>query len=148
MNKIAFQFAGIAVINKSLIKPRFLHEAANFWFRFVRSMQRIKFKVNQLACIYLMMFILYNLRAKGLRLQNIYDVNSKTFLLKFQKASIDKSENSSEAMPFATFDAAKTLILIESGIRLHLTQFERDKADFPNGFVIKVFQHRFKAVFK
>lgn len=56
----------------------------------------------------------------GLRCSNIYDVNSKTYLLKL--FGLEK----------------QVLILIESGIRIHTTNFIRDKAQIPSVFCFKV----------
>ncbi|KAF8971959.1 hypothetical protein BGZ46_010228, partial [Entomortierella lignicola] len=55
----------------------------------------------------------------GLRLQNVYDVNSRTYLFKFSKPD------------------RKEMVLIESGIRMHTTLFIRDKSITPSGFCIK-----------
>ncbi|KAJ8661496.1 hypothetical protein O0I10_002762 [Lichtheimia ornata] len=62
-------------------------------------------------------------RLTNLRLQNIYDVDAKTFLLKFAKPD------------------DKELVLIESGIRLHSTQFSRDKQVTPSPFCAKIRKH-------
>ncbi|KAJ2774508.1 hypothetical protein IWQ56_000547 [Coemansia nantahalensis] len=62
-------------------------------------------------------------RAVGLRLQGIYDVNGKTLLLKF------------------TRPGSKELVIIESGIRMHLTDYARDKAAMPSSFCIKLRKH-------
>ncbi|KAG2177194.1 hypothetical protein INT43_007851 [Umbelopsis isabellina] len=62
-------------------------------------------------------------RLIGLRVQNIYDVTSKTFLFKFSKPD------------------SKELVLIESGIRLHTTQFARDKSAMPSHFCGKLRKH-------
>ncbi|OAD78993.1 hypothetical protein PHYBLDRAFT_86209, partial [Phycomyces blakesleeanus NRRL 1555(-)] len=59
-------------------------------------------------------------RLTGLRLQNIYDVNQKTFLFKFAKPD------------------DKELVLIESGIRIHTTQFSRDKSITPSPFCARL----------
>ncbi|KAI9305340.1 fibronectin-binding protein A N-terminus-domain-containing protein [Cunninghamella echinulata] len=59
-------------------------------------------------------------RLTGLRLQNIYDVNSKTFLFKFAKPD------------------DKELVLIESGTRIHTTQFSREKSAMPSMFCAKL----------
>jgi predicted ribosome quality control (RQC) complex YloA/Tae2 family protein len=56
----------------------------------------------------------------GLRVSNIYDLNPKTYLLKL--AVPDK----------------KVFLLIESGIRIHTTDFIRDKANIPSNFSLKV----------
>ncbi|KAJ2961396.1 hypothetical protein NQZ79_g3433 [Umbelopsis isabellina] len=62
-------------------------------------------------------------RLIGLRVQNIYDVTSKTLLFKFSKPD------------------SKELVLIESGIRLHTTQFARDKSAMPSHFCGKLRKH-------
>jgi len=56
----------------------------------------------------------------GMRLANLYDINKKTYLLKFAKTD------------------EKIHVLIESGIRIHSTDFERDKSKMPSHFVLKV----------
>ncbi|CAB4489274.1 unnamed protein product [Rhizophagus irregularis] len=62
-------------------------------------------------------------RIVGLRLQNVYDINPKTYLFKFSKP--DKKE----------------LLLIESGIRIHTTQYSRDKSMTPSHFCMKLRKH-------
>ncbi|CAO0793809.1 unnamed protein product [Mucor circinelloides] len=62
-------------------------------------------------------------RLIGIRLQNIYDVNNKTFLFKFAKPD------------------DKELVLVESGIRIHTTQFSRDKSVTPTPFCAKLRKH-------
>ncbi|KAL0145622.1 fibronectin-binding protein A N-terminus-domain-containing protein [Mucor lusitanicus] len=71
-----------------------------------------------------------NLRERliGIRLQNIYDVNNKTFLFKFAKPD------------------DKELVLVESGIRIHTTQFSRDKSVTPTPFCAKADQPDFSFV--
>ncbi|KAI9492473.1 fibronectin-binding protein A N-terminus-domain-containing protein [Zychaea mexicana] len=59
-------------------------------------------------------------RLTNLRLQNIYDVNAKTFLLKFAKPD------------------DKELVLIESGTRIHSTQYSREKQVTPSAFCAKL----------
>ena len=63
----------------------------------------------------------------GLRLSNIYDLNSKTYMLKFAKPD------------------HKIHLLVESGIRLHTTKFERDKSQMPAAFTLKV-RAKFKEI--
>ncbi|KAI9345810.1 G-protein alpha subunit-domain-containing protein [Zopfochytrium polystomum] len=53
----------------------------------------------------------------------LYDVNPKTFLLKFAKPDL------------------KEILLIESGIRLHTTVYARDKNKVPGGFATKLRKH-------
>ncbi|KAJ2499451.1 hypothetical protein GGH96_003516 [Coemansia sp. RSA 1972] len=62
-------------------------------------------------------------RLVGLRLQGIYDVNPKTFLLKFTKPD------------------CKELVIVESGIRIHTTDFTRDKSITPSSFCMKLRKH-------
>lgn len=60
----------------------------------------------------------------GAHLQNIYDINSKTFLLKFTKKE------------------SKTLVLLESGIRIHSTRFDRENPNvLPSSFAAKLRKH-------
>jgi len=51
---------------------------------------------------------------------NIYDISGKLYLLKLSKAN------------------RKEFLLIESGIRIHTTDFTRNKKDTPSGFTMKV----------
>lgn len=62
-------------------------------------------------------------RIIGLRLQNVYDINSKTLLLKFSQPD------------------RKEYLVVESGIRLHLTDFAREKAITPSMFCVKLRKH-------
>ncbi|KAJ2123126.1 hypothetical protein IW147_002819 [Coemansia sp. RSA 720] len=62
-------------------------------------------------------------RLVGLRLQGIYDVNAKTFLLKFTKPD------------------CKELVIVESGIRIHTTDYTRDKSITPSSFCMKLRKH-------
>jgi predicted ribosome quality control (RQC) complex YloA/Tae2 family protein len=54
------------------------------------------------------------------RVANIYDVSGKLYLLKMARAN------------------RKEQLLIESGIRIHTTNFLRNKKDVPSGFSMKV----------
>jgi hypothetical protein len=56
----------------------------------------------------------------GMRVAQIYDINAKTYIIKLSKGE------------------KKTQLLIESGIRLHRTAYQRDKGLIPSGFSIKV----------
>ena len=60
----------------------------------------------------------------GQRLVNIYDVDDKTFLLKFAEP-----------------DREKQLLLVESGQRIHTTRYARDKPTLPGGFTMKLRKH-------
>lgn len=59
----------------------------------------------------------------GLRMANVYDVSGRLYLLKLSKAN------------------RKEYLLIEAGIRLHTTEFLRNKKDVPSGFTMKLRKH-------
>ena len=61
----------------------------------------------------------------GYRISNVYDINPKTYLLKLAKSGED----------------SKLFVLIESGIRIHLTSYERDKSQVPSNFTLKLRKH-------
>ena len=65
------------------------------------------------------------LRSKliGMKLANVYDVNPKTYLLKFAKTD------------------QKNLLLVESGNEMHITDFSRKKNTAPSGFSMKLRKH-------
>ena len=64
-----------------------------------------------------------NIRAKGLRLLNVYDVTPKTFLFKFGHGD------------------TKVLLLVESGVRMHVTTLDRSKPKVPSQFTLKLRKH-------
>lgn len=64
-----------------------------------------------------------NEKLQGTRLANIYDINSRTFLLKFAK------------------QGEKHNIVIESGYRVHLTDYSRETASTPSNFCAKLRKH-------
>ncbi|XP_025834087.1 nuclear export mediator factor NEMF homolog isoform X2 [Agrilus planipennis] len=59
----------------------------------------------------------------GMRVNNIYDVDNKTYLIKLHKGD------------------EKRLLLLESGIRIHITNFEWPKNNSPSGFSMKLRKH-------
>eukprot|EP01087_Luapelamoeba_hula_P012793 TRINITY_DN3609_c0_g1_i2.p1 TRINITY_DN3609_c0_g1~~TRINITY_DN3609_c0_g1_i2.p1 ORF type:complete len:1124 (+),score=235.87 TRINITY_DN3609_c0_g1_i2:56-3427(+) len=63
-------------------------------------------------------FVVRDLHAKcaGLRIANIYDVEKKTYLFKLQRPD------------------HKEYLLIESGVRVHTTEYQREHSDFPSVF--------------
>ena len=65
------------------------------------------------------------LRSKivGLRVANVYDVSGRLYLLKMAKGGV------------------KEHLLIESGIRIHTTNFIKNKKDLPSGFSMKLRKH-------
>eukprot|EP01064_Diplonema_japonicum_P035856 TRINITY_DN7880_c0_g4_i1.p1 TRINITY_DN7880_c0_g4~~TRINITY_DN7880_c0_g4_i1.p1 ORF type:complete len:1058 (+),score=267.93 TRINITY_DN7880_c0_g4_i1:169-3342(+) len=60
----------------------------------------------------------------GQRLQNIYDINSKMYLLKFSGKGDQKE-----------------FVVIEVGSRIHSTTFSFDKPKVPTGFTLKIRKH-------
>lgn len=59
----------------------------------------------------------------GLRVNQIYDIDNKTYLIKLQEKD------------------AKHTLLMESGIRFHTTSFEWPKNSSPSGFTMKLRKH-------
>ncbi|CAF1380213.1 unnamed protein product [Rotaria sordida] len=62
-------------------------------------------------------------RFLGIRVVNVYDVDNKTYLIKFSKPD------------------DKGVLLIESGIRIHTTEFDWPKGLIPSGFAMKLRKH-------
>lgn len=61
---------------------------------------------------------------EGAHLQNIYDVNPRTLLLKFTKRE------------------AKVLLLVEAGVRVHATRYDRESPNvLPSSFAAKLRKH-------
>ncbi|KAM7535365.1 hypothetical protein Aperf_G00000100439 [Anoplocephala perfoliata] len=61
----------------------------------------------------------------GCRLVNAYDANNKTYMLKLSSSAFDD----------------KPVLLIESGVRMHLTSFSWPKNAMPLGFTMKLRKH-------
>ncbi|KAL4613104.1 nuclear export mediator factor NEMF [Arapaima gigas] len=59
----------------------------------------------------------------GMRVNNVYDIDNKTFLIRLQKPD------------------SKAVLLLESGIRIHSTEFEWPKNLMPSGFAMKCRKH-------
>ncbi|XP_061468595.1 ribosome quality control complex subunit NEMF [Rhineura floridana] len=59
----------------------------------------------------------------GMRVYNVYDVDNKTYLIRLQKPDL------------------KATLLLESGIRIHTTEFEWPKNMMPSGFAMKCRKH-------
>ena len=57
-----------------------------------------------------------------MRVNQIYDIDSKTYLIRLQKTD------------------EKCILLLESGMRIHTTAFEWPKNVAPSGFSMKVLQ--------
>lgn len=75
-----------------------------------------------------------NERCQGLRVVNVYNVNNKTYLIKLSKAAAGDAKEEDE-------DVNKNVLLIESGCRFHLTEFDWPKEPTPNGFSMKLRKH-------
>ncbi|CAL9174295.1 unnamed protein product [Musa hybrid cultivar] len=67
----------------------------------------------------------------GMRCANVYDISPKTYLFKLMNSSGITESGESE----------KVLLLMESGVRLHTTQYVRDKNTTPSGFTLKLRKH-------
>ncbi|KAI5101931.1 hypothetical protein C0J45_7283 [Silurus meridionalis] len=59
----------------------------------------------------------------GMRVYNVYDIDSKTYLIRLQRPD------------------SKAVLLVESGIRIHSTDFEWPKNLMPSGFAMKCRKH-------
>ncbi|KJE93248.1 serologically defined colon cancer antigen 1 [Capsaspora owczarzaki ATCC 30864] len=62
-------------------------------------------------------------RLIGLRVTNVYDINFKTYLFKLAKPGF------------------KAILLVESGIRFHTTEFDWPKNNSPSNFAMKLRKH-------
>jgi len=65
-----------------------------------------------------------NASLAGRFVNNVYDVDNKTFLLKLTAPQKEKET-----------------VVIESGVRIHSTKFVKEKADMPSGFSMKLRKH-------
>nr|XP_043635680.1 nuclear export mediator factor Nemf [Erigeron canadensis] len=70
-------------------------------------------------------------RLIGMRCSNVYDLSPKTYVLKLMNSSGVTESGESE----------KVMLLMESGVRLHTTQYVRDKSNTPSGFTLKLRKH-------
>eukprot|EP00927_Polykrikos_kofoidii_P009666 TRINITY_DN14043_c0_g1_i1.p1 TRINITY_DN14043_c0_g1~~TRINITY_DN14043_c0_g1_i1.p1 ORF type:complete len:1282 (+),score=339.78 TRINITY_DN14043_c0_g1_i1:203-3847(+) len=59
----------------------------------------------------------------GCKLTNIYDINSKVYMLKLQRRGF------------------KCFLLLDSGMRFHLTEYSRDKSSVPSMYTMKLRKH-------
>ncbi|XP_021353469.1 nuclear export mediator factor Nemf-like isoform X2 [Mizuhopecten yessoensis] len=66
---------------------------------------------------------MYAYKCYGMRVVNVYDVDNKTYLIKLGRPE------------------EKAVILIESGIRIHCTEFDWPKNMAPSGFSMKLRKH-------
>ncbi|KRZ27456.1 Nuclear export mediator factor NEMF [Trichinella pseudospiralis] len=91
-------------------------------FRNLNSYRRRKMK-SRFSLIDLFAVVQELRQYIGMRLNNVYDINAKTYLLKLSK--YDK----------------KVMIIFESGIRLHSTEHGWSKNIMPSGFSMKLRKH-------
>ncbi|XP_030539979.1 ribosome quality control complex subunit NEMF [Rhodamnia argentea] len=70
-------------------------------------------------------------RLIGMRCSNVYDLSPKTYVFKLMNSSGVTESGESE----------KILLLMESGVRLHTTDYVRDKSNTPSGFTLKLRKH-------
>lgn len=61
--------------------------------------------------------------AVGCKLANVYDINSRVYILKLSRTNY------------------KRFLLLESGVRVHLTNYERDKNSLPSNYTMKLRKH-------
>ena len=76
-----------------------------------------------------------NSKLHGLRVNQVYDVDHKTYLIRFNTTGHNDTE--------ATDDLAeeKVVLLLESGSRFHTTQYKWPKNPTPTGFTMKLRKH-------
>lgn len=86
-----------------------------------------------------------NATLSGAQVTNIYDAsNGRTYILKLSIPP--KRSSSTDASPDISSLSSihssweKRLLLLESGVRLHMTQYDREK-DVPSGFCLKLRKH-------
>lgn len=77
-----------------------------------------------------------NAQLKGLRVNQVYDVDHKTYLIRFKKIDahgneIDGDDDSNN----------KIVLVLESGIRFHTTTYQWPKPITPSGFTMKLRKH-------
>lgn len=77
-----------------------------------------------------------NATLRGARVANVYDAhNGRTYILKL---AVPPARDINPPTSHTAWQ--KRLLLIESGVRLHVTHFDRDK-DLPTGFCLKLRKH-------
>lgn len=78
--------------------------------------------------------ILPEIREKlcGNRVYQVYDIDNKTFLIRFSHPAHDKNVDE---------EHLKQMLILESGIRIHLTEYDWPKNSSPSGFTMKLRKH-------
>lgn len=67
----------------------------------------------------------------GMRVSQIYDIDHKTYLIKLSRTATEAK----------TLETDKKVLLIESGIRIHSTEYDWPKTTAPSGFTMKLRKH-------
>ena len=67
----------------------------------------------------------------GARVVNVYDIAGKLFLIKFSSSLVAARGPEED-------DTGKSTLLIEAGVRFHLTTFERKKSAMPSGWTMNL----------
>lgn len=75
-----------------------------------------------------------NEKLKGARVNQVYDVDNKTYLIRFSKPTKVDAENDED-------EGNKIVLLLESGSRFHTTDFAWPKNAAPSGFSMKLRKH-------
>lgn len=87
-----------------------------------------------------------NQKLRGLRVNQIYDIDHKTYLIRFNPPTatsgpVDSTgklvQPSSDLNEEAEEDASKTVLLIESGMRIHTTTYKWPKNPTPTGMLVE-----------
>jgi hypothetical protein len=99
-----------------LVQSRDLRRHGSPQFQQHKKMPKNRFSATDVRSVVLTL----QTKLVGMRAANIYDINPKTYVIKF--AQQDNKE----------------LLLLESGTRIHMTKYQRDKSIIPSGFTMKV----------
>ena len=81
--------------------------------------------------------------AMGCWCANVYDLDSggRTFGFKFNKPSGAVARDAGETLDEKDAESEKIMVLIESGMRIHRTKYERAKPEAPSKFTAKLRMH-------
>lgn len=77
------------------------------------------YKIIQISLLMICLPVFMN-RIQGMRVVQVYDIDARTYLIKLQKPD------------------NKCVLLLESGSRIHTTDYEWPKSPAPSGFSMKV----------
>lgn len=74
----------------------------------------------------------------GSRVVNVYDIAGKLFMIKFSSSAAATAPGKDEEEDEEAEQVGRNMLLIESGVRFHLTQFERKKSAIPSGWTMNL----------